>query len=218
MPDLLKAPATPSKADTDDLKLLLEKHGETIDIPVEALSKYDVEQLLRHLLYKDHMPEILRNRSENISPAPKKKTMTEEEQLREFNEILLSVDMETARLFMRYRELKQKALNLGLSDDNYDNYLRQLDMLEEMLKLESANYRSLANQYKNIAVLERHINLADDTGFTHMPYNNLDKNADHDIVIEHEDNDPPKHTINNNDAKDIHYIAPEIDIYDDLGH
>lgn len=169
-PDLLKEASLPSNTSVSDLMLLLEKHGENIDIPIDSLSRYDVDNMLRHLLYKDHVPEVLTEHAVISEQAVGKTSMSEEEQIKAFNDILLSVDMETARLFIQYRELKRKALNLGLSDDNYDDYMCQLDMLEEMLKVESLSFRSLADQYKNISVLERNVGLANDLSFTQRPY------------------------------------------------
>ncbi len=96
--------------------------------------------------------------------------MTDEEKSKTLDDILLSVDMETATHILRYKELKQKALNLGLSEDNYGDYLHQLGILEGMLKAASINLSCVTDEYRNIKMIEKGSTLAMDRSFTQEPY------------------------------------------------
>ena len=78
--------------------------------------------------------------------------------------------METATHILRYKELKQKALDLGLSEDNYGDYLHQLSILEGMLKAASLSMSCVTGEYRNIKMIDRDSKLAMDRSFTQEPY------------------------------------------------
>ena len=152
------------------------------------LTFVEAEQIIRFLKHKsDRKPEPLisyeeyeKNREERYNKAKYRNahantakpvdTRTEEDKLKEFNDILLSVDMETAQYLIQYKNLKQKAINLGLTKENYGDYLNYLDVLEGMLQASVYNLRSLTGDYINLSRLEEDTKLARDHSFTHGPY------------------------------------------------
>jgi len=152
------------------------------------LTFVEAEQIIRFLKHKsDRKPKPLisyeeyeKNREEryneakyrnaHVNTAKPVDTRTEEDKLKEFNDILLSVDMETAQYFIQYKNLKQKAINLGLTKENYGDYLNYLDVLEGMLQASVYNLRSLTGDYINLSRLEEDTKLARDHSFTHGPY------------------------------------------------
>jgi hypothetical protein len=68
--------------------------------------------------------------------------------------------METAQYLIQYKNLKQKAINLGLTKENYGDYLNYLDVLEGMLQASVYNLRSLTGDYINLSRLEEDTKLA----------------------------------------------------------
>lgn len=173
-----------------DLYNLLNKSSDKwrLTCPYNELTFVEAEQIIRFLNYKTfRKPEVLISYEEyeknkmaryleakyknahkvNDDPVPQ---MTDEEKSKALDDILLSVDMETATHILRYKELKQKALNLGLSEDNYGDYLHQLGILEGMLKAASISLSCVTDEYRNIKMIEKDSTLAMDRNFTQEPY------------------------------------------------
>ena len=173
-----------------DLYNLLNNNSDKwrLTCPYNELTFVEAEQIIRFLNYKTfRRPEVLISYEEyeknkmaryleakykhahkiNDNPVPQ---MTDEEKSKALDDILLSVDMETATHILRYKELKQKALDLGLSEDNYGDYLHQLSILEGMLKAASLSMSCVTGEYRNIKMIDRDSKLAMDRSFTQEPY------------------------------------------------
>ena len=173
-----------------DLYNLLNNNSDKwkLTCPYNELTFAEAEQIIRFLSNKDlQKPESLisyaeyeKNKEERYLEAKyrhlhnkdgeQKPPMTEEEKTNALSEIIQSVDMERTMQILRYKDLKQKALNLGLSENNYDDYLHQLRILEGMLKAASVNLNCVTGEYRNIKMIDRDSKLAMDRSFTQEPY------------------------------------------------
>ena len=221
-----------------DLYLVLKENANRWKLTCKytELTFVEAEQIIRFLKHKsDRRPEPLisyeeyeKNREEryneakyrnaHVKPSEPEDTRTEEDKLKEFNEILLSVDMETAQYLIQYRDLMQKALNLGITKENYSDYLHYLDVLEGMLQAGVYNLKSLTGDYITLSRLEEDTKLAKEHSFTHGPYEAFVREQEQAAEIREPEKsrkdevEPDR----NEERNDRHVNKP--DLYDGIGH
>lgn len=104
-----------------------------------------------------------------------------------FDSLLLDLTAKDAQLLTEYRNIRQKMLDLGITEENMDEYLYKLRSMESEYKILNAEYAEISNSYRNISRLETNIDFANNPKFARGPFFDREKEIEPEVTVTSKD-------------------------------
>lgn len=141
------------------VKDLLRVRNEDTTVPIDQMSKKEVDGLYDHLLYEDKVPDI-------IDTADQRRTEQDNTFIQMLDSMPSPEDQET---FKQARDAFIELAKLGITPDNIDT--SKLEVMNEIEKYHNieADEKVLSIKYKELSRMKYNLGLAENKMFTYGP-------------------------------------------------